>query len=209
MLVGGLTQKITVNTKDSKIVNQTATSTLTSLHDVPEDGANLRIDVGGGTDNSGVVIVNGNVDGVPTVENVSFTAARWKITSNMWDAGALSITTTGFVDESVVPTIEITTCDAAGNPVEWTVEKTLPARIRYVRAQGLALLLQVKQAGISTPGMWEVLVGGNPDEIDEGVEFTIGKMKGVYVVYGQVQEHMQLNTNMVDFVRFYAVKRSD
>ena len=34
-------------------------------------------------------------------------------------------------------------------------------------------------------------------------------MKGVYVVYGQVQEHMQLNTNMVDFVRFYAVKRSD
>ena len=76
MLVGGLTQKITVNTKDSKIVNQTATSTLTSLHDVPEDGANLRIDVGGGTDNSGVVIVNGNVDSVPTVENVSFTAAR-------------------------------------------------------------------------------------------------------------------------------------
>ena len=53
------------------------------------------------------------------------------------------------------------------------------------------------------------IIPGVNDEIDEGVEFTIGKMKGVYVVYGQVQEHMQLNTNMVDFVRFYAVKRSD
>ena len=209
MLVGGLTQKITVNTKDSKIVNQTATSTLTSLHNVPEDGANLRIDVGGGTTNSGNVIVNGYVDGLAAEETVSFTAARWKITNNSWDAGALTITTTGFVDESVVPTIVITVCDVAGNPIEWTVEQTFPARIRYVRAQGLALLMEVKQAGISTPGMWEVLVGGSPEEIDEGVEFTIGKMKGVYVVYGQVQEHMQVNTNMVDFVRFYAIKRSD
>ena len=209
MLPGGLTQKITVNTKDSKIADQTATSILTILHDIPEDGANLRIDVSGGTNNSGSVIINGYVDSLAVEETVNFTAARWKITSNTWDAGALSITTTGFVDESVVPTIVITVCDVAGNPVEWTVEQTFPARIRYVRAQGLALLLDVKQAGIATPGMWEVLVGGSPDEIDEGVEFTISKMKGVYVVYGQVQEHMQLNTNMVDFVRFYAVKRSD
>jgi hypothetical protein len=76
MLPGGLTQKITVNTKDSKIADQTATSILTILHDIPEDGANLRIDVSGGTSNTGTVIVNGYVDSLAVEETVNFTAAR-------------------------------------------------------------------------------------------------------------------------------------
>jgi hypothetical protein len=204
-----MTNKINVVTKDSTIVNQTATATLTSLHDIPTGGAYLKINVGGGTFNNGTITVNGNVDGISVFENVVFTGARWKITSNKWDAGAVVVTTTGFIDETVVPTIVINTSDAAGNLVEWEDSKSFPARVRYVRAQGLAFLLQVKQGGIATPGMWEVFVNGSPDEIDEGTEFTISRMKGKYVVYGQVQEHMQLRTNMVDFIRFFAVKRSD
>jgi len=209
MLPGGVTQKITINSKSSVIADQTASTTLTSLNKVPAGGANLRIEVGDGTDNSGSVTITGKVGGTSTVESVWFTGARWKITSNVWDAGDVSITTSGFVDEVTKPTIKIDACDAAGNLIEWTVEKVIPARIRYVRAQGLALLMQVKQAGITTPGMWEVLVNGRPDEVDEGVEFSISRMKGVYVIFGQVQEHMQVNTNMVDFTRFYAIKRSD
>ena len=209
MLTGGMTNKINVVTKDSIIVDQTATATLTSLHDVSTGGAYLKINVSGGTSNSGNVIVVGNVSGVEVTETISFTAARWKISSNKWDAGAVVVTTTGFIDETIVPTISINTSDAAGNLVEWERSKSFPARVRYVKAQGLAFLLQVKQGGIATPGMWEVFVGGSPDEIDEGTEFTISRMKGKYIVYGQVQEHMQLRTNMVDFIRFFAVKRSD
>lgn len=209
MLTGGITNKINVVTKDSTVVNQTATATLTSLHDVPTGGAYLKINVSGGTSNSGNVIIVGNVSGVETIETVNFTAARWKITSNKWDAGAVVVTTTGFIDETVVPTIEINTSDMAGNVIEWEDSKSFPARVRYVKAQGLAFLLQVKQGGIATPGMWEIFVGGSPNEIDEGTEFTISRMKGKYIVYGQVQEHMQLRTNMVDFIRFFAVKRSD
>lgn len=209
MLTGGMTNKINVVTKDSTVVNQTATATLTSLHDVPTGGAYLKINVSSGTSNSGNVIIVGNVGGVETTETINFTSARWKITSNKWDAGTVTITTTGFIDETVVPTIEINTSDMAGNVVEWEDSKSFPARVRYVKAQGLAFLLQVKQGGIYTPGMWEIFVSGSPDEIDEGTEFTISRMKGKYIVYGQVQEHMQLRTNMVDFIRFFAVKRSD
>ena len=209
MLTGGMTNKINVVTKDSEIVNQTAAATLTSLHAVPMGGAYLKITVSGGTNNSGNVIVVGDVAGVETTETINFTAPRWKISTNKWDAGTVVITTTGFIDETVVPTIVINTSDAAGNLVEWEYSKSFPARVRYVKAQGLAFLLQVKQGGITTPGMWEIFVHGSPDEIDEGVEFTISRMKGKYIVYGQVQEHMQLRTNMVDFVRFFAVKRSD
>ena len=209
MIPGQMTNKINVVTKDSIIVNQSASAIFTSLHDIPEGGAYLKITISGGTNNTGVITVVGDVGGVETTENITFSAARWKVTTNKWDEGPVVITSIGLTDEMVVPTVLINTSDMAGNLVEWEDTSSYPARVRYVRAQGLALLLDVKQAGISTPGMWEVLVGGSPDEIDEGVEFTIGKMKGVYVVYGQVQEHMQLNTNMVDFVRFYAVKRSD
>lgn len=209
MLHGGLTNKLTVNVRDSIVVNQSAAATLTMLHDVPTGGAYLRIDVSGGTSNSGTLTITGDVNDSSTSETVTFTAARWKITTNKWDAGALTVVTSGFTDETTVPTIRIDVCDVAGNLIEWTTTKSFPARIRYVRAQGLALLLQIKQSGISTPGMWEILVRGSPDEIDEGVEFTISKMKGTYIVMGQVQEHMQISTNMVDFVRFYAVKRSD
>ena len=209
MLTGGMTNKINVVTKNSTIVDQTATATLTSLHAIPTGGAYLKINVSGGTSNSGNVIIVGNVNGVETTEIVNFTSARWKITSNKWDAGSVVITSTGLADETTPPTVLINTSDAAGNLVEWESSKSFPARVRYVKAQGLALLLQIKQGGIYTPGMWEVFVRGSPDEIDEGTEFTISKMKGKFIVYGQVQEHMQLNTNMVDFVRFYAVKRSD
>lgn len=209
MLTGQITNRITVVNKDSVIVDQDASATFTSLHDIPEGGAYLKITVGGGINNTGTITIVGDVDGVETTENVTFTAARWKITTNKWDAGSVVITSTGLADETTPPTVLINTSDAAGNLVEWESSKSFPARVRYVKAQGLALLLQIKQGGIYTPGMWEIFVRGSPDEIDEGTEFSISKMKGKFVVYGQVQEHMQLNTNMVDFVRFYAVKRSD
>ena len=77
MLHGALTNKISVNVKDSIVVNQVAAATLTSLHDIPTGGAYLKLTVSGGTSNSGSIIINGNVDGVLTPETVAFTAARW------------------------------------------------------------------------------------------------------------------------------------
>jgi len=209
MLPGPLTQRVTFETRVSTIFSGKAAATMTASHSIPSGGAYLRVDVGSGTYNNGTVRISGDVGGVSTSEDVVFSSARWKITTNKWDAGTVTITSTGLADETVVPDVLIEACDAAGNRIEWEVDKSFPCRIRYVRAQGLALLLQVKQAGITVPGMWEIFVRGSPNVIKEGVEFTISRMKGTFIIFAQVQEHMQNGTNVVDYVRFYAIKRSD
>jgi hypothetical protein len=209
MLNGPLTQRVRIRTKASTIFSGVAATSMVATHVVPTGGGYLKIDVSGGTNNNGTVTITGAVGGTSTVETSTFTAARWNITTNSWDAGTPTIASANLSNETVPPTVVIDVCDAAGNPIEWETEKTYPARMRTVKGFGLSYMAQVKQQGLISPWMYEVFLPGNPVGIYEGQEFTVDKVAGVFIIFGQIQQHQQIGTNIVDYTTFFATKRSD
>lgn len=209
MINGPLTQRLKIKTRSSTIFSGVASATMTATHAIPTGGGYLKIDVSGGTANNGTVTITGAVGGTSTVETSTFTAARWNITTNSWDAGTPTIASANLSNETAVPTVVINVCDAAGNPIEWEVTKTYPARMRTVKGFGLSYMAQVKQQGLIANWMYEVFLPGDPVGIYEGQEFTVDKVSGTFIIFGQIQEHQQQSTNMVDYVTFFATKRSD
>ena len=201
-------QKMSVVTKSASIFSGTVNATMVAVHAVPVDGSYLKIEIKGGTSNSGTIRIVGNVAGVSTTEDVVFSAARWKVTTNKWDAGTPTITSSGFIDEATVATITIDCCDVSGNKIEWETLKTYPCSCKAMKALGFQYLLQVKQAGTYAPGMYNVWVKGNPIAyLKEGTEFTVSRMNGVFMVSSEVQQHQQSRTNVVDSLNFIAIKR--
>jgi hypothetical protein len=209
MLNGPLTQRVRIRTKASTIFCGPAATTMVPTHAIPTGGGYLKIDVSGGTNNNGTVTITGAVGGTSTVETSTFMAARWNITTNSWDAGTPTITSSGLADEATKPTVVVDVCDAAGNKIEWEITKTYPARMRTVKGFGLSYMAQVKQQGLISPWMYEVFLPGNPVGVYEGQEFTVDNISGVFIIFGQIQQHQQIGTNAVDYVTFFATKRSD
>jgi hypothetical protein len=209
MFPGSVNQMLTFGIWDNVVYSGDAAATMTAVHVVPTGGAYVKVDVHGGTANSGTVNVAGNVSGAATNEDLVYNGARWKISVNRFDAGSLVITSSGLANETVKPTVVVTSVDSAGNPVQWTTTKVVPARFREVKRFGINYLATVKQGGMITPWIHEVYLAGYPTWLKEGMEFSVRKLRANYRIDGQIVPHQQQGTDLVDFVHFFCVKVND
>jgi len=84
----------------------------------PRINSLFQVTVSGGTTGSGTVTINGtDASGAAAEEVLTFTGNGIQVTVGTWKAGAAAtITTTGFTDEAVVPTLSIESVDVSGQP---------------------------------------------------------------------------------------------
>lgn len=209
MFPGQVNQMLTFSIPSNVLFNGDAAASMTASHAVPSGGSYIKVDVHGGTNNSGTINIAGTVNSTPTNENLVYNGARWRISVNKYDAGTLTITSSGLADETLKPQVLVSTVDAAGNPNNWNTTKVVPARFREVKRFGINYLATIKQGGMITPWIHEVYMAGYPTWLKEGMEFSVRKLRGNYKIDGQIIPHQQSGTDLVDFIHFFCVKIND
>ena len=188
---------ITLYTKSNTIYSGAALDNITLTHQPPATGAFLKISVSGGTNNTGNVIINGS-------ESIEFTGADWKISATAYSP-TITITTTGFSGEAVIPTLTITSVDMAGNPITWSTSASYVCEFRRDTPSSFTDAILQSQ-GLSSPTVYRVRMDYECD-VALGQEFTIDGITGVFIVWNEPLYHMQLGTDLVDYIEFKASLR--
>lgn len=93
-----------------------ATATLSGLAAVPSVDFRLVVEVSGGAANTGSVTATGSLDGSAKTETFTFTGARSRTGTVLFDT-ITEITTAGLADEDPVPDVTITCIDSTGSPI--------------------------------------------------------------------------------------------
>jgi len=204
MFLAGPVHTFRFTAEDNVIANQAAAATLSLLHQPPSGGSHLKITISGGTANTGTVTVTGTLSGVAKTDTLTWTAARYKITTNQYDTIS-SITTSGLADEATKPTIKVESSDVTGVPKYWTSTSVqYGTLIRYLVRNDAEINLI--NAGQTVKDIFKCKIDGDPS-LYMNQEFTIDSQNDVYVISTFPKRHFQLSTDYVDYVQFYAVAK--
>lgn len=193
---------ITFINDENTLFTGTAASTLVLTHAPPTSGAYLKIDVSGGTNNSGTVSLSGTYGGVDVSETVTFTAARWKISTNQYTTLS-NPTTTGLADEATKPTVTITACTVAGVPISWTDTTSHYGIFKRVNIGEYTAHLVA--AGVEAPGIFKVRIYEDIT-VTQKTRFVVEGQTGTFEVWGAPDYHFQLGTDLINYVEFVAVQ---
>lgn len=193
---------ITFINDENTLFTGTAASTLALTHAPPTAGSYLKIDVAGGTDNSGTVSLSGTYGGGNVSETVTFTAARWKISTNQYTTLS-NPTTTGLADEATKPTVTITACTVAGAPISWT--DTTSHHGIFKRVSIGEYTAQLVAAGVEAPSIFKVRIYENIT-VTQKTRFVVEGQTGTFEVWGAPDYHFQLGTDLINYVEFVAVQ---
>lgn len=194
--------KITFISDENTLFSGSAAATLALTHVPPTAGSYLKIDVSGGTSNTGTVSLSGTYGGSPVTETVTFTGARWKITTNQY-ATLSNPTTSGLADEATKPTVTITACNISGAPISWTSNTPYYG---VFKRQGIgAYTAQLVAAGIEAPAIYKVRIYDDLT-VTQKTRFVVQGQTGTFEVWGAVDYHFQLGTDLVSYVEFVAVQ---
>jgi len=193
---------ITFINDENTLFTGTAASTLALTHAPPTAGSYLKIDVAGGTNNSGTVSLSGTYGGENVSETVTFTAARWKISTNQY-ATLSNPTTAGLADEATKPTVTITACTVAGAPISWT-DTTSHYGI-FKRVSIGEYTAQLVATGVEAPSIFKVRIYENIT-VTQKTRFVVEGQTGTFEVWGAPDYHFQLGTDLINYVEFVAVQ---
>ena len=193
---------ITFINDENTLFTGTAASTLVLTHAPPTSGAYLKIDVSGGTNNSGTVSLSGTYGGENVSETVTFTAARWKISTNQY-ATLSNPTTTGLADEATKPTVTITACTVAGVPISWTGTTSYYGVFKRVGIGSYTA--QLVAAGVEAPSIFKVRIYDDIT-VTQKTRFVVEGQTGTFEVWGAPDYHFQLGTDLINYVEFVAVQ---
>jgi hypothetical protein len=91
-----------------------------------------KVEITGGTANTGTVTLAGSVGGAASTEAFTFTSAGAKIGKKQF-TGFSGVTTSGFIDEATKPSIQVQMVDSGGSPHhgEDTLIANIPASLNY------------------------------------------------------------------------------
>lgn len=193
---------ITFINDENTLFTGTAASTLVLTHAPPTSGAYLKIDVSGGTNNSGTVSLSGTYGGENVSETVTFTAARWKISTNQYTTLS-NPTTTGLADEATKPTVTITACTVAGVPISWTGTTSYYGVFKRVGIGSYTA--QLVAAGVEAPSIFKVRIYEDIT-VTQKTRFVVEGQTGTFEVWGAPDYHFQLGTDLINYVEFVAVQ---
>jgi len=186
---------IHLSTKTNIIFNGVAANTLAGFLQPPTDGSYMKVTVSGGTNNTGTVTFN------TTTETLTFTAADWQISSNKYTTLS-AITTSGLANETVKPTVKIEAVDMAGSPINWSSSASYPCQFFIIKNSQFARA-QLGAQGLKAPSYYRVRIAYEV-EIYIGQEFTIDGQLQTYIIWEEPIRHMQLGTDLVDYIEFVA-----
>jgi len=170
-----------------------STPTLSIAHQPPAEGAFLRVEVSGGTANTGNIVIN-------TTETLTFAGSDWQLTATDYTT-ITSITTTGLADEATKPTISITSVDIAGNPVSWDTTYEYDVQFMHIPLQS-SMVTKLSSEGLSSKTIVKVIVDWDID-IQTGQKFMIEHQSGMYIVWSEPKKKFQLGTDLVQATEFY------
>ena len=197
---------ITFINDENTLFTGTAASTLVLTHAPPTAGSYLKVDVSGGTNNSGTVSLSGTYGGGNVSETVTFTAARWKISTNQY-ATLSNPTTAGLADEATKPTVTITACTVAGVPISWTDTTSYYGVFKRVNIGGYTggYTAQLVAAGVEAPSIFKVRIYEDIT-VAQKTRFVVEGQTGTFEVWGAPDYHFQLGTDFINYVEFVAVQ---
>lgn len=198
--------QILLITDDDIIYNGLASTSLTIAHQPPTEGSYLKIDVSGGTSNTGTVVITGEYNGGSVEETVTFTAARWKITTNQFDT-ITTIVTSGLADEVTPPTLLIQSCNISGAPVSWR-SVTAYYGIFQPQKSGIYQQISLMSAGLEAVTLYRVRFDTETD-VSPKQRFCVIGYTGTFEVSSYPTQHIQLGTDFIDYTEFTAVKVSN
>ena len=130
---------MTFKRQTAYVVDSVAASDTVSIDRQPVSDSLIEVNISGGTDNTGTVVIAGIVNGSSDSQTLTFTGAKIKNTSKQFSS-LTSITTTGLSDEASVPNISVRAVGIDGSPnlMNYTVAASRPVTAAYMQMRGAA-----------------------------------------------------------------------
>jgi hypothetical protein len=198
----------TFSKKANTVFSGTAAVSQSTTHQPPSGGSYLKVEISGGTSNNGTVTITGSLLGVSKSETLTFSAARWYITANQYDAIATNgITTSGLADEATKPTILIEACDTGGTAKTWTTNYIYYGIFNIPKSVSQSIMMNSIASGNVAPVIATCSVDQDAD-IGLGDLFTITGQNGTWQVYSEPTRKFELGTDLVSSIAFYATLKS-
>jgi hypothetical protein len=186
-----LNKTVSLKRKTDKVVDATTILASVTVDRNPYDTAYLVVTIAGCTDGTGDVTITGtDSEGNSQSESLAFTANGIKQTANSFTT-VTGLTTLGFIDETVVGTIEVKAVTQMGQPIysESIVDASIKARIEEIKGR-IAYLPQGQVVDATHRAFCSFLSSYIPTEDDILVDGNDRyKINFSNKVYGRTTEH--------------------